>query len=80
MLARRQLATPPEQPLGTARAGWEETAFLPSRCGLGSWRGAPGGRVCSLHAHLHPWDALYPVSAWGCLLRNMPTAGPSSGH
>ena len=64
MQAPRQLATPLEQLPGTARLGREETSRLPSRCGSGGLEGSTHGRgLCPLHAHLHPWGALHPVSA-----------------
>lgn len=43
MLASRHLATLPDQPPGTARAGWEKTSHPPSRCGFGGLEGSTHG-------------------------------------
>lgn len=47
--------------------------------GAGGVQPGGGGAVCSLHAHLHPWGALHPVSAWGVCCAICPQLGRALG-
>lgn len=64
-LAPRWLVTLPEQPLGTAKAGWKGTSHPPSRCGLGAGGEHPWSGEHSLRCRLYLWDAPQPISVWG---------------